>query len=332
MTTINWLHLSDLHISAENTFDQGVIHEAFYDDLVEQLVENNIKLDFIFFTGDVAYSASSRDYELAVNFLNKLCQTLKFDKGNLFIVPGNHDVNRYKVSKLLDDSRKELETREDIRKIFTNDEMLEKYLMRFDNYSKFISDLYSIKYEMNPSNYYSATVRTIDGIEIGIIGLNSVWASYGGRNDSNNIYISEIQLSQALEKVRASSLRIVLIHHPISWLYEEDKTDIENMLRIHCQIILHGHLHRSDFQIINSIKGQQIIIPAGAIYTGRRISNSYNITSLNFTTKKIRIMPRRYFDGPRKFLRDIETLGDDKSTYFEMDIPQKLISSVLNTK
>jgi hypothetical protein len=247
---------------------------------------------------------------------------------NLFIIPGNHDVNRYKVSKLLDDSRMELKTREEIREILTDSQLLQKYLMRFDNYSKFISELYKTDYKMGPENYFSSEVRIINGIKFGIIGLNSVWASYGGRHDSNNIYISEIQLLKALEKVRDSSIKIVLMHHPTSWLFEEDQADIENLLFTHTDIILHGHLHRPDFQIINSIRGQQVLIPAGAIYTGRRISNSYNITSLDFSTKQIRIIPRRYYDGPRRFLKDIEMLADDKATYFEMDIPNKILSSI----
>ena len=328
MAKISWLHFSDFHIRAENTIDQSVIQEEFFKDLERQLTENNIMLTFIFFTGDVAFSASRKEYEIAINFFNELCHKTNIDKKNLFIIPGNHDVNRYNVSKLLDDSRMELKSREEIREIFTKEQVLQKYLTRFDNYSKFISELYGINFEMNPENYFSAEMRTVEGIKFGIIGLNSVWASYGGRHDSNNIYISEIQLGKALTQVKDASIKIVLLHHPLSWLFEEDQADIENLLFTHSDIILHGHLHRPDFQIINSIKGQQVVIPAGAIYTGRRISNSYNVTLLDFSTKQIRIIPRRYYDGPRKFLKDIEMLGDDKPTYFEMDIPKKILSSI----
>jgi len=328
MSKISWLHFSDFHIRAENTVDQSIIQEEFLRDLDRQLTENNTELTFIFFTGDVAFSASQKEYEIAIKFFDELCDRTNVDKKNLFIIPGNHDVNRYKVSKLLDDSRMELKTREEIRGILTDNQMLQKYLLRFDNYSKFISELYGTNFEMGPENYFSAEMRTIDDIRFGIIGLNSVWASYGGRHDSNNIYISEIQLGKALTKVQDSSIRIVLLHHPLSWLFEEDQADIENLLFTHSNIILHGHLHRPDFQIINSIRGQQVVIPAGAIYTGRRISNSYNVTSLDFSTKQIRVAPRRYYDGPRKFLKDIEMLGDDKATYFEMDIPKKILSSI----
>jgi predicted phosphodiesterase len=328
MSKISWLHLSDMHISANNSFDQNLIHDSLFRDLESQLDKFDIELNFIFFTGDVAYTASKEDYELAVIFFNNLCERFNFNKSNLFIVPGNHDVNRYKVSKILDDNRRQLGAREEIKEVLENHKILDSYLSRFDNYSEFISALYGTTFKMSHENYYFSEARTINGTEFGVIGLNSAWASYGGRHDCNNIYISEIQLSHAIEKVKQSPVKIVLLHHPLSWLYEEDKADIENLLYQNCHIILHGHLHRADFQIVNSIKGQQIIIPAGAIFTGRRISNSYNITTLDSEKGTINIVPRRYYDGPRKFLKDIESLGNDEINYFEAEIPRTILRTL----
>ncbi len=314
MTRISWLHLSDMHISAASSFDQNIVHDAFIDDLERQLEKRDIQLQFVFFTGDVASSASLEDYQLAEVFFQKLCDRIKFDKRYLFIVPGNHDVNRYKVSKLLDDNRRDFCTREQIKEIVDNTPIFNIYLSRFDNYSRFISRLYGTEYHMDSTNYYFSEKRQIGGRKYGVIGLNSAWSSYGGRHDCNNIYFSDKQLSDAIEKVKDCSIKIVLLHHPLSWIYEEDRVDIESLLYRHCDIILHGHLHRPDFQVINSLRGQQIIIPAGAIYTGRRVSNSYNITSLDSVAGKFSIIPRRYYEGPRKFLNDIDkySIGMDE--------------------
>ncbi len=328
MTEVSWLHLSDMHISANNSFDQKVIHEALFKDLETQINEYDIKLRFIFFTGDAAFSASKEDYEQDNIFFDELFRRLDIDKNNLFIVPGNHDVNRYKASKILDDNRRKFDTREEIKEVIEDRKMLENFLSRFDNYSEFLTKLYGNTFRMGADNYFFGQIRLVDGVEFGIIGLNSAWASHGGRHDCNNIYISEMQLNEAIEKVKRSSIKIVLLHHPLSWLYEEDKVDIENLLYRHCHIILHGHLHNPDFQIVNSLKGQQIIIPAGAIFAGRRISNSYNITTLDSTSEIIRIRPRRYYDGPRKFLTDIESLGNDESRYFETGIPKTILQNL----
>ena len=138
-------------------------------------------------------------------------------------------------------------------------------------------------------------------------------------------YNGQRWLGEAIERVKETSLKIVLLHHPLPWLYEKDKEDIENLLYRHAHIILHGHIHRPDSQIVNSIRGQQIIIPAGAIFTGRRVSNSYNIATLDSAKGTINILPRRYYDGPREFLKDIESLGSDEIASYEAEIPETIL-------
>ncbi len=101
MSKISWLHLSDMHISSKNSYDQNFIHNALFDDLEKQISKYKISLNFVFFTGDVAFTASKQDYTLAIKFFENLCDRLSIAKDNVIIVPGNHDVNRYKVSKML---------------------------------------------------------------------------------------------------------------------------------------------------------------------------------------------------------------------------------------
>ncbi|MFW9990370.1 MAG: metallophosphoesterase family protein [Candidatus Odinarchaeota archaeon] len=187
MSKVSWLHLSDMHIDANRDFDQMLILHALLSDLMETISKYNIELNFIFFTGDVAFSATMDDYKLAESFFNHLCDNFNFDKDNLFIIPGNHDVNRYKVSKILDDERMKLSDREEIRNILKDRKIMKNYLTRFDNYSKFISNLYIEKFIMGPDNFFISENRTANGIDFGIIGLNSAWSSFGGRHDSNNI-------------------------------------------------------------------------------------------------------------------------------------------------
>ena len=73
MSKICWLHLSDMHISSKNSFDQNLINDALIEDLRSQISKHDISLSFVFFTGDVAYTASREDYSLAKDFF---CKTL----------------------------------------------------------------------------------------------------------------------------------------------------------------------------------------------------------------------------------------------------------------
>lgn len=333
---ITWLHLSDMHINSVNATDQKTIFSALVKDIEQQIIDYKISIDMVFFTGDVAFSASPEDYHLALDLLNDMCSSLVLNKNTFFIVPGNHDVNREKVSKIRDDQRKEFAERKDIDNVVKNRKEMDKYLERFDNYSDFINTFSSTRarirsrttLRMDSDDYYYGKVLDIKGVKVGVIGLNSVWASHGGRNDSNNIYVSNLQINSALNLVSDSDLKIVLMHHPISWLWETDQFDTENILNNHCDIILHGHIHRMNIQLIQTTKGNQIRIPAGAIFDGARVSSCYNITTLDTVREVIRIIPRRYNEVHYAYFQDLDALGTGKSDIFETKIPDNILSKI----
>lgn len=326
MSTLSWLHLSDLHFDSRSDFDRHVMQDAVCEDLKTLLEKYSISVQFVFVTGDVANTASEDDYRIAMKFFNKVSEIAKLNKTDIYIVPGNHDVNRLMVSRYCDDQRNGLVSRNDIRR--TVEDNINEYLKRFDNYSKFIASFYSKPYAMDEDNYYFSEIRTVKDINIGIIGLNSAWACYGDRNDCNNIYISEPQILNAIEKVKNAELKIALLHHPLSWLYEVDKVDCEDVLLKHCDIILHGHLHRHNFHILNSARGGQIVIPAGEIFGDRRLTNSYNITQIDLLKKTITVFPRKYSDSNRTFFRDIDMIGADDKNFCRFKMPKKIAAKL----
>jgi predicted phosphodiesterase len=285
MAVFTWLHLSDLHFDSRTSFDGQIIQDAMCEDLTSLIEKKKISIDFVFVTGDIANKGAEDDYKIALSFFGRIHEITGVNRDAMFFVPGNHDVNRLLVSRYLDDKRNRLDNRIDIRQAAEQD--IDEYLKRFDNYSKFIAAFYSIPFVMKRENYYFAENRMIANNDIGVIGLNTAWASYGDRNDSNNIYISDTQFLRAIEKVKNANIKIVLLHHPFSWLYDIDKSDCEDIVQKHCDIILHGHLHKQNFHIINSVKGDQITIPAGSIINDRQLSNSYNITQIDLRKKRL---------------------------------------------
>ena len=59
-------------------------------------------LNLFFFTGDIAFQGKKEEYDIAAKYLTRLMQELDLPPERLFIVPGNHDVNRklYRPSDL----------------------------------------------------------------------------------------------------------------------------------------------------------------------------------------------------------------------------------------
>ena len=91
MAITRWLHISDLHLNTTEV-ESARIREQ----LPKFLLRNGIKYDYIFCTGDIRDSSGAHykePFPTAV-FLKNLCGVWNLPMEKLFIVPGNHDVNR----------------------------------------------------------------------------------------------------------------------------------------------------------------------------------------------------------------------------------------------
>ena len=68
-----------------------------YRQIVEAVKQRTEKLDFVFFTGDLAFSGKDAEYDLLdERFLRLLIPELP-DGCPIFTIPGNHDVDRYRA-------------------------------------------------------------------------------------------------------------------------------------------------------------------------------------------------------------------------------------------
>lgn len=61
---------------------------------VQRFRESGRVPDLIFATGDIGYSGKGDQYEIATQFFNDLLAAAGLDRRHLFLVPGNHDVDR----------------------------------------------------------------------------------------------------------------------------------------------------------------------------------------------------------------------------------------------
>jgi hypothetical protein len=73
MSTLTWLHLSDWHQKASD-FDRRVVREALLKDLRHRVrIDSRLEsVDFIVFSGDLAFSGKDSEYKIAgSNFLSQ---------------------------------------------------------------------------------------------------------------------------------------------------------------------------------------------------------------------------------------------------------------------
>ena len=95
MSGFTWLHLSDWH-QGDEEFDRQVVLEALLKDIRERAKINPSleRVDFIVFSGDVAFSGKPDQYQAAQSQLfQPVLDECDLDTSRLFIVPGNHDLD-----------------------------------------------------------------------------------------------------------------------------------------------------------------------------------------------------------------------------------------------
>lgn len=87
--SIKWLHLSDIHLNK-----RGVETQRLRRNLLAFLKDNGFSCDYIFVTGDLRLASAGAFSEDTAIFLRELCKAVNVSSEKLFIVPGNHDINR----------------------------------------------------------------------------------------------------------------------------------------------------------------------------------------------------------------------------------------------
>src|SRR6266850_6022192 len=102
--SLTWLHLSDLHVRSGDQYDQRVALSALINDLVAIVDTQGLHFDVVFITGDIAFSGRTEEYDLAGRFLRDLSSAISVPMDLVFCVPGNHDVDRSRLTPFLERS------------------------------------------------------------------------------------------------------------------------------------------------------------------------------------------------------------------------------------
>ena len=93
---IRILHLSDFHFDHEKQWDQVLLLRDL-PPAIGQFVQQGLAPDFVAITGDVANKGRKQDYETAEKWITeRLLPVLPepFNRKQILIVPGNHDIDR----------------------------------------------------------------------------------------------------------------------------------------------------------------------------------------------------------------------------------------------
>ncbi|MGD0951675.1 MAG: metallophosphoesterase [Methanotrichaceae archaeon] len=316
MGGLTWLHLSDWH-QGNKEFDRQVVADALIEDLERRatISPDLAKIDFVVFSGDVAHSGKPEEYQAAkVEFFDRLLRATGLGPDQLFIVPGNHDLNRDEFELLPPALLKPLESDTEVQKWIVEERQRGLVLQPLNSFTKFVT---AYTKQKNP-DFANIRRLDVDGKKIALLGLNSAWMCgrhtgiNGEIDDDGYVLVGEPQIHQPLKDMLDADIKIAVLHHPFEWLKEFDRRHVEGRLINECNFILSGHRHTPEARQISRNNGFYVHISTGANYLDRvskdpLFINAYNLVHFDFETSKGIVFLRRWSDRQNKWLEDIDT-------------------------
>ncbi|MBK8251595.1 MAG: metallophosphoesterase [Polyangiaceae bacterium] len=333
----SWVHLSDIHFghgSASYRWDQTFVMDALARDLQSLSTHSLLALpspQAIFITGDIAFSGKKTQYDEARRWIEKVVGSLHLTTANVFVVPGNHDVDRSvdtdrNIKRLVRDVRDGHET---LDEVLANDEDRARLAKRMGEYLTFAHTLGPPELQglaiPNPlpgasskpesKLYWQTRFQTPAGLPIHLMGLNTSLLA-ADNNDKGCLWLGEAQLAP-LTTADPSALTIALSHHPLhtEWLADQLAVGPKVQTRVHLH--LSGHVHDAQTEELRSGGGQGFIrISAGASHGDENESpgHGYNVAAVLGLANgqfKLRVWPRKWSAKNASFRVDVDnTLPD----------------------
>jgi hypothetical protein len=284
MEVFSWLLISDLHLkSSYTTWSQNVVLKDLVRDLEAQKSQYP-PIRLVFLSGDLAHGGKSPQYELVESFLTDLLVVLGLTNTDVFVVPGNHDIDRDINQLAFNGARSQFTNAENVERILSSEserQLLLKRLSAFRAFQERFCPHLNSAFTEDGLAYF--VQRTVGELPIGIVGLNSALAC-GDDHDKENVIIGDRPIIDVCEKIRGADVRLVvaMVHHPRAWLTDFDGRTFDSRLLPQCDILHRGHLHEAG--VINSSTTMHtncLTIAAGASYVWRQFQNSYSIVSLD---------------------------------------------------
>lgn len=320
------LHLSDLHFDKKYIKDLNIVLTALMEDIQKQ----DIKIDYIFFNGDLVNRGNDLEsYDLALQeFILPLLEITGLTKNEFFIVPGNHEVDRSAINEFIDgDLSSKFSDRDKLNSFIDKIDFQKQLLVRLDKYHNFLEEFHNDNSYINTRNpLFSTYILNHDNFKIGIACLNSSWCAYGGDEDYGKILLGERQVDNSINDLKECDYKIAMIHHPLEWLKEYDRESVYDRLITGYNMVLTGHIHSQNYREIAFDKHNTVFLKSASLFQGRTI-NGYSLLKLNFITNELEVLFREYFEGGRRVFGKAERVAEDGK--LTLKLSNKLEDSLL---
>lgn len=326
MDKIVLVHLSDIHFTRSSgtsvhDLDADLRNELLRD--VEALTKELGGATGVLVTGDIAFSGNEQEYKHATTWLKELCGKIGCHAESVWVVPGNHDVNRTLANDLVTKMLHERirtkgvdEIDAQLRAFADHAQSARALLGPLAEYNRFAAYFQCSISAEKP--FWERDLVLSCGTSIRLRGLCSVLVS-NAQDARGNIVLGTAQAT--VPRIDGVEY-LTLCHHPPDWLRDQDA--VVSPLESRVRIQLFGHKHAQRVQAINNT----LRITAGAMHPERNerdwdpMYNVIEISRLDDQRLGVRLFQRRWHKADLRFVADQDShTGKPHRDYIWQDCP-----------
>lgn len=344
------LHISDIHFKSPDCLEQWMdpdfpIRTRMMRDLTEQVRMLGGKVGAILIGGDVAFKAAPDEYQTARAWIQQLSEIAGCPKERVFVVPGNHDVDRSVIrgSVQIQNAQhaiastalanREWKLRQQLRDEATGQLLFQAH----SAYNEFAAPFGCQIWPAKP--FWHQDISLENGVNLRLYGLISTLLSGREGNDDNerDLYLSPLQ---TVLDPAPNTLNLVLCHHPIDWL--DDGEAVDDALTARAAFHVFGHKHKQRLVM----DANYVRFAAAAVNPSRGerpYDPGYNLIRLEVEgigterRVKVEVRQRRMQDNPERFIAIQNSQGQDVFTsmicvpeegdlFATMELPDQAVS------
>lgn len=270
------LQISDIHWTKRKQWNDdfpGMKNRFLVD--IKEYIEAENEIDYVFICGDIAYKGAAGEYNEALEYIDKICDIIGKTREDVFVVPGNHDLNRKadgchnreilnvalafapKNENFLENILKSNRLRKDMYAAFTDyNAFANQFFCQERLMNKCIKGTENDIIEDSDEMYYQEKLKKkVGDISVVIRGVNTALnCDESDWNEEHEEGHKQMLPRRAyvMEKEEKQEVRIIMAHHPLPFLTFCD----EEYLDSHYHIQLFGHVHLQQIEGENFVRVQ----------------------------------------------------------------------------
>jgi calcineurin-like phosphoesterase family protein len=318
------LHVSDLHLRSEAAEPDAWRRRRVLGDAWEKNLDAIVQrgaIDLLCFTGDLVQSGKAEEYAALTGFVDAMLKRLGLDRERLFVVPGNHDIDR-DVAK---DAWTELRGLDGSEGGALSHWMAtgcpppriraaicDEVLTRQAAYRTWVRDTLRRpdllpRAAAHPRLGYRVSLAGFP-FPVHVIGLDSAWLA-GDNADARKLRLTDGQVGRLCDGL--DGFRLALVHHPLTDL--ADGTECRDLLARRVDLLLRGHLHQARTSLWSEPGRDLLEMAAGCLYEHDTYPNACQVIEIDLDERGRHVLPYRI--GFRSWAGGGEFWFDDDSRY-----------------